>query len=156
MNGLRNRLLGAAILAVAVLRGQVELLAGSGQSYDLSQVEGMEHFGGSGEARSLLASNGFVVADPLFKDGLARGTALATICELQAQECVRSLLPVLDETLVVVPVPRTPARAWRLCDQAAVVIARLLGWDTRVGLNTPLAKREELIRRTRDWARLPP
>jgi hypothetical protein len=35
--------------------------------YDLPKVEGMAHFQGSEEARKLLSRNGFVVADPYFK-----------------------------------------------------------------------------------------
>jgi len=38
-----------------------------GETYDLRRVEGMEGFAGSTKARELLAKNGFVVADPAFK-----------------------------------------------------------------------------------------
>lgn len=38
-----------------------------GESYDLSKVNGMSGFKGSSEAREMLQKNGFVVADPAFK-----------------------------------------------------------------------------------------
>src|ERR1700743_3444741 len=38
-----------------------------GESYDLRRVKGMETFAGSSGARELLGKNGFVVADPTFK-----------------------------------------------------------------------------------------
>lgn len=40
---------------------------GSAVSNDLATVKGMEGFGGSKDAREILARNGFVVADPTFK-----------------------------------------------------------------------------------------
>src|SRR5678815_5523491 len=45
---------------------QLPLLA-SVASYDLRSVNGIETFGGSAAARELLGRNGFVVADPAFK-----------------------------------------------------------------------------------------
>jgi hypothetical protein len=39
----------------------------AGESYDLRTVKGIEVFSGSGAARDILAKNGFVVADPAFK-----------------------------------------------------------------------------------------
>ena len=39
----------------------------SAASYDLDAVKGIEAFGGSSGARGILAKNGFVVADPAFK-----------------------------------------------------------------------------------------
>jgi hypothetical protein len=41
--------------------------AASDRSFDLRRVKGMEAFGGSKEARRILGNNGFVVADPSFK-----------------------------------------------------------------------------------------
>src|ERR1017187_7766839 len=38
-----------------------------GESYDLRTVKGIEAFSGSTAARELLGKNGFVVADPAFK-----------------------------------------------------------------------------------------
>src|SRR5712691_572633 len=39
----------------------------SAASYDLRAINGIEAFGGSAAAREILARNGFVVADPAFK-----------------------------------------------------------------------------------------
>src|SRR5438105_2323214 len=44
--------------------GQFSLSAGT---YDLRTVKGIETFSGSAAAKELLAKNGFVVADPAFK-----------------------------------------------------------------------------------------
>jgi hypothetical protein len=38
-----------------------------GDAYDLGNVRGMEGFQGSSDARRILGRNGFVVADPSFK-----------------------------------------------------------------------------------------
>jgi hypothetical protein len=56
----------ASIFAVAASAGLAALDA-DGETYDLRRVKGIQAFQGSTEARKLLARNGFVVADPAFK-----------------------------------------------------------------------------------------
>src|SRR5712691_8655952 len=56
------RLLPAAMAALFVVANHV-----CGDSYELAKVKGMEVFNGSAGAKDLLRKNGFVVADPAFK-----------------------------------------------------------------------------------------
>jgi hypothetical protein len=65
-------------------------------------------------------------------DGTKHGLALNALCDLAATNRARDLMPLLDETVVIVPMPRNPDWAWRLSDHAAVVLARLLEWDQRL------------------------
>jgi hypothetical protein len=67
MNTLLRSTRAATVLVAAILQSEVALMADSTQSYNLGKVEGMEHFAGSAQAKTLLAKNGFVVADPFFK-----------------------------------------------------------------------------------------
>ncbi len=55
------------LLATCFLGILVAATAGGGQAFDLAHVKGIEQFPGSAAARELLARNGFVVADPAFK-----------------------------------------------------------------------------------------
>src|SRR5215831_20802794 len=54
----------ALTIFMSLILGRVPVLA---ETYDLSGVKGIEGFSGSKAARELLAKNGFVVADPAFK-----------------------------------------------------------------------------------------
>src|ERR1051326_4216019 len=56
------RLLPAALAVVLLVTNHV-----CGDSYELAKVKGMEAFNGSAGAKDLLGKNGFVVADPAFK-----------------------------------------------------------------------------------------
>ena len=56
------------LLAAACLIGLFSAnTAAGGQAFDLAHAKGIEQFAGSATARELLARNGFVVADPTFK-----------------------------------------------------------------------------------------
>ena len=55
-------LLPAALAALLLVANQA-----FGDSYELAKVKGMEAFNGSAGAKDLLSKNGFVVADPRFK-----------------------------------------------------------------------------------------
>ena len=57
----------AIFLAVASILGQLPVVGAPQSSYDSARTTGIEHFGGSAAAKHLLARNGFVVADPYFK-----------------------------------------------------------------------------------------
>jgi hypothetical protein len=57
----------AVAVLIAVAFQQTALPANSPKSYDFGKIDGMAHFGGTSRAKSLLATNGFVVADPFFK-----------------------------------------------------------------------------------------
>ena len=54
-------------LRVSAILLTFTVISRGGQSYDLSHVDGIESFGGSGQALDLLATNGFVVAAPDFR-----------------------------------------------------------------------------------------
>jgi hypothetical protein len=85
-------------------------------------------------------------------EGMKRGIALNAICDLAVTNRLRDLLPLLDETSIIMLMPRSPESAWRLCDHAAVVMARILEWETNPRLIVDVEAREELIKKLRDWA----
>jgi hypothetical protein len=86
----------------------------------------------------------------------ARSLALGTLCELEARGRARELLPLLDDTTVLVPSTRRTSPSWRCCDHTAVALAHLLGWKPNLTFTAPLAQRERLITRLREWARQSP
>jgi HEAT repeat protein len=59
-----NRILFGAICLIGLRLATAAL---GGQAFDLAHARGIEQFAGSATARELLAKNGFVVADPAFK-----------------------------------------------------------------------------------------
>lgn len=61
------RQFGATLFVAASLGFIAASRAYANPPFDLGQTQGMEHFGGSEAAKALLATNGFVVADPAFK-----------------------------------------------------------------------------------------
>lgn len=81
-------------------------------------------------------------------DGTKRGLALNALGDLPVRDRVPDLLPLLDETVVLVPLRQ--GTDWRLCDHAAVVMAKLLGWETTGKRLTEQAWRDELIQKLRD------
>jgi hypothetical protein len=83
-------------------------------------------------------------------DGTKRGLALNALCDLPATNHVRELLPLLDETVVLVRMRQ--GSDWRLCDHAACVMAKLLDWDYTGKILTEQTWRDELIKRLRNWA----
>jgi hypothetical protein len=62
---------GHLVFALLTAGAALHLMAAPARaaSYDLKSVKGIQAFTGSEEARALLTKNGFVVADPTFKQG---------------------------------------------------------------------------------------
>lgn len=81
----------------------------------------------------------------------ARSTALVSLVELRASSCATNLIPLLNETVVVAPAVGPGIPEWRMCDFAAMAIARLLEWDLGNRLLND-AFRDELLQKARDWA----
>jgi len=79
----------------------------------------------------------------------ARGLALFSLSASASKVDAAKLILLLDETAVIVPQGRGLAKDWRMCDQAAVAMAKLLGWEVRKTLATAPAERDELIRKLR-------
>jgi hypothetical protein len=79
----------------------------------------------------------------------ARGLALFSLSASASKVDAAKLIPLLDETAVLVPQRYNLAKDWRLCDQAAVAMAKLLGWEVSKTLATAPAERDELIRKLR-------
>lgn len=92
--------------------------------YDLQAVKGIEAFGGSAEARALLAKNGFVVADPAFMqifEPYIRGESLPSFITTDSawhtyhvllEEGVKNLEEVQSQRLL-----RFSRRLWRLANE---------------------------------------
>jgi hypothetical protein len=86
-------------------------------------------------------------------DARRRATAVNGILDLNAANRARDLAPLLDETEIIVAMPPRAGSDWRLCDHAAIVMAKLLDWETTPQSALDPAQREELIQKLRDWAR---
>ncbi len=91
-------------------------------------------------------------------DSYLREKALVTLCNIQATNCVRDLVPLLDDTTpIVYSPPMRLGTKWQVCDRAAVTIATLLGWENRMApVYFPQQKRDETMTRVRDWAKQSP
>jgi hypothetical protein len=88
-------------------------------------------------------------------DSGRRALALMTLSGLPAKARVRELLPLLDETTALITDPRGSSWNWRLCDHAAAVMAKLLDWELP-NLFTEPTRRDELIKRLREWSATKP
>jgi HEAT repeat protein len=88
-------------------------------------------------------------------DSYLREKALVTLCNLAATNCVRDLIPLLDDTTpITYSPPMRLAVDWQVCDRAAVTIATLLGWENRMApVYFPQQERDETMARVRDWAK---
>jgi hypothetical protein len=130
--------------------------------YQPACEEAVRHLGGENHLAAVRALNKlaperleaalFYIALDRQSEATRRGQALSSIGGLAFAQRASELLPLLDQTEVVVPIPRDPAMDWRLCDQAAVVMANLLGWDFDGRLLTDPMLRAQLIQKLRDWA----
>lgn len=90
-------------------------------------------------------------------DSFLREQALVTLCRLSLTNCVRELVPLLEDVTPIVYERAMPGPEWRICDRAATSIALLLGWEDSLMLRfTPPQQREELIKRAREWAKSAP
>ncbi len=83
-------------------------------------------------------------------DALAREQALERLGEERSAAVAKRLLPLLEDTAAF---PGTyNDKQWRVCDQAALAIACLLGWTDRLSRFSEMAEREKLIAKIRQWA----
>lgn len=87
-------------------------------------------------------------------DGARRGLALNAICDSGGQARVHELLPLLDETAVIMPLRE--GADWRLCDHAAVVMSKLLEWEPGGQIVAQQTWRDDLIQKLREWAKSQP
>jgi hypothetical protein len=83
-------------------------------------------------------------------EALARERAMEKLAEMRDAAAARRLLPLLDETAALPG--RYNNRTWRVCDQAALTISALLGWNSEVGKFSEVDERDRLIGRIRQWA----
>src|ERR1035438_4764084 len=67
MNGASQQISRIPLLGTCLIGLFLANTAAGGQAFDLAHAKGIEQFAGSAAARELLAKNGFVVADPTFK-----------------------------------------------------------------------------------------
>ncbi len=89
-------------------------------------------------------------------DSYVREQALVAMCRLSLTNCVRELVPLLeDETPIVYERP-LPGPEWRICDRAAASIAMLLGWEYPMVRFIAPQEREGLMKRAREWAKSGP
>ncbi len=86
-------------------------------------------------------------------DSYLREKAMVTLCSLSTTNHLRDLVPLLDDTTVIVYERTLPGPEWRICDRAALTISMLLGWESRLTpMYMPPDRREQLMTRVRDWA----
>jgi hypothetical protein len=86
-------------------------------------------------------------------DSYLREQALLTLCHLTLTNCVRDITPLLDDQTPIAYERPLPGPEWRLCDRAAVTIAVMAGWERPMLLRfVKPQKREELMKRAREWA----
>jgi hypothetical protein len=87
-------------------------------------------------------------------DSYLREQAMVTLCKLSLTNCVRELVPLLDDISPIVYERTLPGPEWRICDRAAASIALMLGWEEPIRLRylSP-ERREELMKRAQDWAK---
>ena len=90
-------------------------------------------------------------------DSYLREKALVTLCNILATNRVRELIPLLDDmTPIVYSPPLRLGSEWRICDRTAETIAILLGWEHRMTpVYFPQEKRDETMKRVREWAKQP-
>jgi HEAT repeat protein len=91
-------------------------------------------------------------------DSYLREKALATLDDLSATNCVREIIPLLDDVTPIVYSRPMPWGEWRICDRAAVTIASMLGWGVRnpMILHARPEQREEWLKQARDWSKTKP
>jgi hypothetical protein len=86
-------------------------------------------------------------------DSYLREKALAALVTISATNCVKEIVPLLDDTTPIVYTRPIPGREWRVCDRAAVTIALLLGWDSSLRFQMLPNQTEKLMDRVREWAK---
>ena len=85
-------------------------------------------------------------------DSYLRQQALVTLCNVRSTNCVRKLIPLLDEVTPIEYSRPMPGPQTRICDCAAQTIAILLGWESRMSGFMRPDLREQNITRAREWA----
>jgi HEAT repeat protein len=90
-------------------------------------------------------------------DSYLREQALVTLCNISATNCVRDIVPLLDDATPIVYSRPLPGLEWRVCDRAATTIAVLLGWESRMlPIYVSPEQREETMTRVREWGKSAP
>jgi hypothetical protein len=126
-----------------------ELLKLRGTAYDTAATRALSQIVPERLAADLLAK-----ARDNQLDSYLREQALVKLCNLALTNSVREIVPLLEDVTPIVYERSLPGPEWRICDRAAVSIALMLGWEEPIRLRylTP-ERREELIKRARDWAK---
>jgi HEAT repeat protein len=123
-----------------------------GTDYDASSTRALSRIAPKRLSAELLAK-----ARDKQLDGYLREQAMVTLCKLSLTNCVRELVPLLDDISPIVYERTLPGPEWRICDRAAASIALMLGWEAPIRLRylSP-ERREELMKRAREWAKSGP
>jgi hypothetical protein len=126
-----------------------ELFKLRGTDYDAAATRTLSKL-----APDQLASELLTTAKDKQIDSYMREQALVTLCNISATNHVRDLIPLLDDTTLIVYSRTLPGPEWRICDRAAETIAILLGWENRMSLiYVRPEQREEMMNRVRNWAK---
>ncbi len=120
-----------------------------GTDYDSTATRALSKLAPERLAAQLLAT-----AKDTKTDSYLRERALVTLADLSLTNCVRDLVPLLDDVTPIVYARPLPGSEWRVCDRAAVSIATVLGWEDPMMLRfLRPEQREGLMKRAREWAK---
>ncbi len=83
-----------------------------------------------------------------------RDDALIRLCTYGTTNNLPDLVPLLDDTTPIRYENQVVAKGWRICDRAADTIAGLLGWPERLRPFITPQRREALLNKAKEWAKL--
>jgi hypothetical protein len=126
---------------------------------DIFKLLGTEHDAAAWLALSLIAPDRLArelltKAQDKKLSGADRAEALNDLSELGSTNLVHDFIPLLEDTTTVndgMPITR-PGNEWRVCDHAAVAIARLLDRDESLSPYARLEQRQAFVQRAKEWA----
>ncbi len=141
-----------ALGALACAEATEELFKLRDTVYQVEATRALARLAPDRLTRDLLAT----ARDP-HTDSYLRERALITLGDLALTNCVRELVPLLDDTTPIEYSRAGRGPAWRVCDRAAQTMATLLGWEHPIMiLSSRPELRAALIARARAWAETNP
>ena len=129
-----------------------ELFKLKGTDYDAEATRALNKL-----APDRLTNDLLVTAKDKQVDSYVRERAMVTLCNISATNRVRDIVPLLDDVTPIVYSRALPGPEWRICDRAAMTIAVLLGWESRMPPTyVRPEQREKTMTRVREWAKSAP
>ena len=121
-----------------------------GTEYEDGATQALGKLDRASATASLLATAGNRQVDSFIREKM-----LLTLVSINATNCVRDLIPLLDDTTPIVYSQAPFGKEWRVCDRALLTILGLLDWyqPAPITIMTNQQRREALMQKVRDWAK---